>query len=251
LRILAIIVFMVMKEKLVILLMFSALLVKAQTYSLSFGYYDPVISDTAQMDGILGVSANIVNTGENIIDWPLHLWYMANDFIGFVEGSLVPDFVDFRLLPGDSVHIGWPTIDTATSTVTGGFIGVHQNTGFIEGDNIIVVWPAVSDSYIDDGVVIVVEQYIQNVYVLSSTADVSTHQAKPDFKLFLSSDSKLKVESLVKEIVHLEMYDVLGKKIVEQENKLVVNTQHIPEGVYVLVVGFEDGVQQSTKVYIR
>ena len=238
-----------MKGKLVFLLMLGALLGKAQTYSLSFGYYDPVISDTAHMEGILGVSANIVNTGENTINTPLHLVFALNSCSGIVDGILA-EYDEFSLSPNDSVHVGWPVVDTITSGFNGGYINVNQQNGFFEGDNIIVVWPAVPNIFLEEGAVVIVEQYIQQVHVIDNITGLKTHLKKPDFKLLLSSDSKLEVEGIGKEINRLELYDISGKKMIHKSDNKFINTKHFSKGIYVLVIAFENGEKQSTKVFI-
>lgn len=156
--------------------MLSAFTAKAQSeYSLSFGYYDPIISDTAYMDGVLGISASIKNTGQDTIFWPLHLMYAANSDVGVVEGDILSADEDFFLAPSDSIYIGWPNIDTVTSIFVGGYIAVNEQKGFYDGDNIIVVWPAVFDSFLDEGTTLTVEQYMQEVYVIDNTSGKKTH----------------------------------------------------------------------------
>jgi hypothetical protein len=211
-----------MKGKLVFLLMLGALLGKAQTYSLSFGYYDPVISDTAHMEGILGVSANIVNTGENTINTPLHLVFALNSCSGIVDGILA-EYDEFSLSPNDSVHVGWPVVDTITSGFNGGYINVNQQNGFFEGDNIIVVWPAVPNIFLEEGAVVIVEQYIQQVHVIDNITGLKTHLKKPDFRLLLSSDSKLEVEGIGKEINRLELMQMLVLRYVHSQIKLKIH----------------------------
>ena len=41
--------------------------------------------------------------------------------------------------------------------------------------------------------VVIIEQYIKQVHVIDNTMDLKTLLKKPDFKLLLSSDSKLEV----------------------------------------------------------
>lgn len=242
-----------MKAKLIVLFcFFSFIYSKAQSdINLSFGFYNPVISDTAYMQGILGLSANIVNNGEDTIFWPLNLMYEVNNSIDLVSGGvLTEEDVSFLIAPGDSLHIGWPILDTSNSEFNGGYININEQNGFYDGDNIIVVWPAIfwPDS-VDDGTTITVEQYVHQVHIINNISNVETHSRKADFKMFLSSDSKLKVEGLAKEIERLDVYDLSAKKLFSQPNSNVIDIQPFAKGIYVLVVAFEDGIEQSTKVY--
>jgi len=240
-----------MKQKLIILLVLSAFVVKAQSeYSLSFGYYDPVISDTAYMEGILGVSLSVINNGSDTIFWPIQLVCGVNSEVLPLGDStlLCPDDEDYYLAPGDSFHLGWPEIDSASSSIIGGYIDVKSQNGFVDGDNIIVVWPVVFD-YDQGGEIISIEQYTQDVYVIDDVTGIKTHIKQPNFKVFLTSDSRLYVEGLGKQITALVMYDLSGKKIIDQSIN-EVNTQHLAKGIYVLEVGFKDGEKQTTKVFI-
>jgi hypothetical protein len=98
-----------MKEKLIILLMLSAFFGRAQSeYSLSFGYYDPVISDTAYMEGILGLSLSVVNNGDDTIFWPIQVICGVNSEVLTLGDStlLYPDDGGYYLASGDSFHLG-------------------------------------------------------------------------------------------------------------------------------------------------
>lgn len=242
-----------MKEKLIILLMLSAFFGRAQSeYSLSFGYYDPVISDTAYMEGILGVSLSVVNNGSDTIFWAIQLVCSVNSEVSVLgDSALFPSGDgDYYLAPGDSFHLGWPEIDSASSSIIGGYVHVKSQNGFVDGDNIIVVWPVVYDNDTNEGgEIISIEQYTQGVYVIDDITGTKTHIKQPNFKVFLTSDSRLYVEGLGKQITALAMYDLLGKKIIDQFGN-EVNTQHLAKGIYVLEVGFKDGEKQTTKVFI-
>jgi len=107
--------------------MLSAFFGRAQSeYSLSFGYYDPVISDTAYMEGILGVSLSVVNNGGDTIFSPIQVLCGVNSELSVLGGStlLYSDDEDYYLAPGDSFHLGWPEIDSASSSIIGGYVHV-------------------------------------------------------------------------------------------------------------------------------
>lgn len=228
--------------------MLGAFFGKAQSnYSLSFGHYNPIISDTAHMEGILGVSLSVVNNGLDTIFWPINILCGVNSEIQVVE-SLTPLNEDYYLAPGDSFHLGWPEVDSTTSTIVGGYIHVKEQNGFVDGDNIIVVWPSIFDNEETD--IITIEQYTQEVYVIDDVSGIRTHIEEPNFKVYLTSDSRLYVEGQGKQIVSLEVYELSGKKIARQNSKTEVNTRHFAKGIYVIVVGFKDGQKQTTKVFI-
>ncbi len=231
--------------------MLGAFYGKAQSnYSLSFGHYNPIISDTAYMGGILGVSLSVVNNGSDTIFWPIQLMCGVNSEVSVLgEGPLLsPDDENYYLAPGDSFHLGWPEVDSASSSIIGGYVHVKSQNGFVDGDNIIVVWPVVFDNEEVD--IVTIEQYTQEVYVIDEVSGIRTHIEEPNFKVFLTSDSRLYVEGQEKQIVSLEVYELSGKKIARQNSKTEVNTRHFTKGIYVLVVGFKDGQKQSTKVFI-
>lgn len=208
----------------------SAFIGKAQSeYSLSFGYYNPVISDTAYMEGILGVSLSVVNDGSDTIFWPIQVVCAINSEVLVLGDStlLYPYDGDYYLAPGDSFHLGWPEVDSVSSSIIGGYVHVKSQNGFVDGDNIIVVWPAVLDNESDEeGDIIYIEQYTQEVYVIDDVTGIKTHIKQPNFKMFLTSDSRLYVEGLGKQITALVMYDLSGKKIIDQSIN-EVNTQRL------------------------
>lgn len=175
----------------------------------------------------------------------------ANSDVGVVEGGdVLSADEDFFLASSDSIHIGWPTIDTVTSIFVGGYIAVNEQKGFYDGDNIIVVWPAVFDPFLDEGTTLTVEQYMQEVYVIDNTSGIKTHPSQAEFKLFIFSDSWLSVEGIEKEIDGIELYDLSGKKMISQHTNAAINTAAISNGVYVLIVAFADGEKQTAKVFI-
>lgn len=204
------------------------------------------------MEGILGVSLSVVNNGGDTIFSPIQVLCGVNSELSVLGGStlLYSDDEDYYLAPGDSFHLGWPEIDSASSSIIGGYVHVKSQNGFVDGDNIIVVWSGVFDNESDEGGdIIYIEQYTQDVYVIDDVIGIKTHIKQPNFKVFLTSDSRLYVEGLGKQITALVMYDLSGKKIIDQSIN-EVNTQHLAKGIYVLEVGFKDGEKQITKVFI-
>ena len=78
----------------------------------------------------------------------------------------------------------------------------------------------------EEGDIIYIEQYTQEVYVIDDVTGIKTHIKQPNFKMFLTSDSRLYVEGLGKQITALVMYDLSGKKIIDQSIN-EVNTQRL------------------------
>ncbi len=230
-----------MKNSLVVLFFVFSLVGNSQSqYSLSLS--NVVISDTVYMGSVLGYSLEIKNSGTDTICWPVEVFISVNS--SYIEPCVVFFFDESCFAPGDVLTIDWPTIDTINSTLDGGYLSVSQEKSFVEGENVIVVWPAVSDT---SGGPYQTEQFLNVVYAIDNTTDV---EESVEQQLHLSfNDRNLIIQSPHSQLHHYELYDLMGRKVLEGQ-KPAIDTSNLKGSVYVLSVLLKDGTQQTVKVIL-
>jgi len=216
-------------------------------YSLSFGNVDPIISDTAYMESLLGISLTIVNIGSDDINFPISVSSKVNSE-NFYELAYFYFDDDDPLLVGDSFSLNWPEFDPSSGLIYGGFIEVNQETGFFNGDNIIVVWPSVSTQFINQGEIVSVEQYVHSVHVIDAVTTLSTHPKSTDLTVVISSNW-IEVKS-EKTIELIEIYNLEGQKIlIDRDTK--INIQNLAAGLYLVSASLTDRSKKYVKILIH
>ena len=228
-----------MRNSLILLLTIFSLAGNSQSqYSLSLS--NVIMSDTVYMSSVLGYSLDIENSGTDTICWPVEVFFSVNS--SYIELCAVFFFEEGCFAPGEIITIEWPTIDTVNSILDGGYLDVSQEKSFVEGDNVIVVWPSIPDTTVE---VIGTEQFLNTVYVIDNTTDVEEsieHQVHFSF-----NERSLTIQSPNSQLHHYELYDLMGRKVIEGQ-KPVIDASNLKGGVYVLSVLLKDGKRKTIKV---
>ena len=228
-----------MRNCFILLLIIFSLAANSQSqYSLSLS--NVVMSDTVYIGSVLGYSLEIENSGADTICWPVELFISVNS--SYIELCLVFFFDESCFAPGEVLTIDWPTIDTVNSTLDGGYLDVSQEKSFVAGDNVIVVWPVIADTSVE---VIGTEHFLNMVYAIDNTTDV---EESVEHQLHLSfNDRSLTIQSPNSQLHHYELYDLMGRKVLEGQ-KPVIDASNLKRGVYLLSVLLKDGKRKTIKV---
>lgn len=210
-----------------------------ENYAITFGYYDPVISDTAEYYDHLSVSCYVVNAGTDTIFSQIRAMISSNPGVG--EESVREIFsVSFEegsgLNPGDSIYFPAPE----PGSINGAYDVILPTNNYYDGDNIIVVWPV-----IDGAISFTTEQFSKDIFVNESTSSVLENSIS-DIKVLVSA-SLIEVSSSTI-VDQVQLFSVEGKLVAEsQSNKIIKN--NLKSGIYILNV-IQKGKLVSHTVFV-
>lgn len=230
---------MLKKTLVILLLCIGSQSFSQENYAMTFGYYNPVIADTTEYYNNLSVECYIVNVGTDTIFSQIRAMILTNPGVG--EESVRELFsVSFQngsgLNPGDSVHFPAPPVGSPNN---GSYDVVLPSNNYVDGDNIIVVWPVIdgTNSFTS-------EQYSKDVFVNEPTSIESNPVS--DIKI-LVSNSLIEISS-INVIDQVQLFNLEGKLVAEsQTNKLLSN--NLNSGIYILKV-VQKGKLVSRTVFI-
>jgi hypothetical protein len=217
---------MLKKTLFVILLCITSQSFSQENYAMTFGYYHPVIADTAEYYNNLSVECYVVNTGTDTIFSQIRTMILTNPGVG--EESVRELFsVSFEngsgLNPGDSVYFPAPPVDSPNN---GSFDVVLPTNNYIDGDNIIVVWPV-----IDGTTSFTSEQYSKEIYVNEPTS--IDKNPISDIKI-LVSNSLIEVSS-INDVDRVQLFNLEGRVVAESQTNKILKSS-LKSGIYILKV---------------
>ena len=216
------------------LIAFSCVSVAQEPYQLSFGYENPIISDTADLYTNLSVEFYVVNTGQNIIYSPIKALIATNPSDSMFESRLMST-ISFSegsgFGPGDSIFfISDDNFDQVLPSY------------YFPGDNIIVVWPAIDDFYTYS-----TENYFHDLFIKNPNS-ILENEKQDDFKVYITPSSHIQIESQ-QTIEFVKLFDMTSKEVSYSTN-LVVSTSNLPSGFYVVQPTFKGGHTSTQLVVI-
>jgi hypothetical protein len=227
------------KNTITIILLFVGLqLFSQENYEMTFGYYDPVIADTSEFYSHLTVDCYVVNTGEDTIFSQIRAMIVVNPDSGeYVARQMLS--ISFEngigLNPGDSVHFPAPNLNQ-----DGAYDVVLPSNNYVDGDNIIVVWPVLDGNYS-----FISEQYSKGVFVNDPTSIEDKFIS--DVKVLVSNSFVEVVSDF--DIDQLQLFNLEGKLMVESKsNKLLIDD--LSTGIY-LVHLIQKGTLISRTVFLN
>lgn len=231
-----------MRNAIVIFFVVLALTGQSQSqFALSLS--NTLISDTAYMGSILGYSMEIENSGTDTICWPIQIFVNVNSSYWELNGVILFDSLCFA--PGDVILIDWPITDTTNSLILGGYIDVTEERSFVSGDNVIVVWPAITDStFASHGYALESEQFINIVYVVNPSA-IGEQEKQP---IGLSIDNNTLIVDAPK-LKHYELYDIMGRSVMKG-SRSTIDCNGLKSGMYMLYVILHNGQHYTLKVIL-
>ena len=241
-----------MKKYLVSLLLALSFGSFAQSqYSISFAEDDIIDVDTTEFNSLIPLELYLINTGWDTIFNSVFINYMVangtNQNVDDLDLNSINNLFEinfseqFPFAPGDSFYFNSEGFDIS---LDGLYIEVSEERSFNVGDNIIIVWPVISNDGIDN-LFFTTDQYIKEIYV-PEPLTVKDNQ-KVDFSIF-SRPQNLQIKS-TKKLDKIRIYGINGQ-LVYEGNERLISTQYFTEGIYVFHVQFEGGNIQFGRVYI-
>ena len=213
---------------------------KAQTNTIhtSFGFQGIEIPDTVTIGDTIYFSCWVINDGNDVLAENILLKAALFDTsTGQTNirtiGGVGPNFI----YPGDSIQF-----------IPGFLFEVVITPNYMIGDNIVVIWPKADiPSSINQN-----NQHIyKNVHVLplSSIASISdNYNNKPLFypqparnQIFLNPSYRIK---------SVQIFNILGKNM-GLFKKSSISISHLPEGIYVVKICTEKGINKTEKLIIK
>ncbi|MBL6663222.1 MAG: hypothetical protein ISP71_03865 [Flavobacteriales bacterium] len=217
-------------------------------YSLSFAGNDIISVDTAEFSELIPLNFTLINTGTDTIFGMIPIYYSVNasnvSENEFPNVSALFDIVFSEatpFAPGDSFDFNSEDFDILLDEL---FIDVSEERNFNVGDNIIIVWPALSSDLINNST-FTTEQYVKEIYVLEPLSVKAPKQI--DFRLFVEQQN-IRIESL-KALEEICIYGLNGQ-LLYRGTENTISGHHFPTGVYVFRIRFEGGEIQTGRVFL-
>ena len=217
-------------------------------YSLSFADNDIISVDTTEFSELIPLDFTLINTGTDTIFWNIPIYYSVNannvsdsdsPAVSYLFSVTNNESAPFA--PGDSFHFSSEDYGISLEEF---FIGVSEERNFNVGDNIIIVWPSLSNENLNNSL-ISTDQYIKEIYVLEPLSVKTPKQI--DFKLFVNQKN-IHIESL-KTLDEIHIYGINGQ-LLHRGRENSISVHHYPAGVYVFRIRFEGGEIQSGRVFL-
>ena len=229
-----------MKLKLIIIIFFlgNSTLLSSQNIAISFSSSTISLPDTISMGDTIWYNCWVVNDGSSVITNQISLRSARLcQSQGLVNEREIGHINPGALFPGDSIEMPLAMMNEV----------IHQQN-YLTGDNIVVIWPRVQISGLQNNEHLTAQIHVLNNSMISSLKSAITNK---DIAFYFSDKIiHFLNEFSVSEVV---LYNMTGNEVYKSNSPSLkkINLQNSSSGTYFLVIHFSDGTIRKEKLIVQ